>query len=217
MGRWLTAVVVGSAGGRGGRSLPGGPQSGPQPAGGVPRPCAALPGQGAGVPAADAFSAGQAVLGATSAALRGLGPGGVLDVGGTRLRVAAILPDQLVGAAELVVSRATGAALGVSHDRYLLVRASAGRAFTTSRLHRRLLPLLPASLGIDRDVEVRAPGDSPYLRAGDAVLPPVAVKTLFGEFAARPGPVPGTITVDPVWAAAHLQTTRIPLLGTVTC
>ncbi len=169
-------------------------------------------------PSIDALAAGQAILGATSASLRGLGPGGIVDLGAReRLRIAAILPDQLVGAAEIVVSRGTGRRIGISHDRYLLVRATPGHEVGTAALKRRLLPLLPASLGVDRAVEVRAPGDSPYLRAGDAVLPPVAVKTLFGEFAARPGRVPGTIQVDPAWGAEHLQTTTIPLLGRVTC
>jgi hypothetical protein len=169
-------------------------------------------------PSVDALAAGQAILGATSASLRGLGPGGTVELAhGIRLRIAAILPDQSVGAAELVVSRDTGARIGIAHDRYLLVRADPGRRMRTGSLKRRLLPLLPSSLGIDRAVEVRAPGDSPYLRAGDAVLPPVAVKSLFGEFAGRPGPVPGAIQVDPSWAAAHLETTRIPVLGEVTC
>ena len=66
------------------------------------------------VPPADrariaALADGQAILGATSAGLRGLGPGAVLAIGDRRIRIAAVLPDELVGAAELVVSRRTGA------------------------------------------------------------------------------------------------------------
>jgi hypothetical protein len=45
----------------------------------------------------------------------------------------------------------------------------------------------------------------------------VVVKTLFGEFAARPGRQPGTLQIDPAWAAAHIETTHVPLLGRVTC
>src|SRR4029079_1240897 len=141
----------------------------------------------------------------------------VIALGGERLRVAAVLPDQLVGAAEVVVSRRTGARIGVSHAPYALVRPDARPLITPESFRRRLTPLLPTSLGIDRAVQVRAPGDTPFFRAGDAVLPPVIVKSLFGEFAARRGRQPGTLQIDPAWTAAHIETTRVPLLGRVTC
>jgi hypothetical protein len=174
------------------------------------------------VPAADrpdvaALSDGGAILGATSAALRRLGPGSVMDVGGRTLRVAAVLPDQLVGAAELVVSNRVGARIGVRHDRYMLVQPARRRRMSPDAFRARIAPMLPASLGIDRAVQVRAPGDTPFFRAGDAVLPPVMVKGLFGEFAARRGRRPGTLRIDPAWTAAHIETTRVPLLGRVTC
>jgi hypothetical protein len=140
-----------------------------------------------------------------------------MDVGGTTLRVAAVLPDQLVGAAELVVSDRVGARIGVHHDRYMLVQPSRGRRMAPDAFRARIAPMLPASLGIDRAVQVRAPGDTPFFRAGDAVLPPVIVKSLFGEFAAQPGRRPGTLQIDPAWTAAHIETTRVPLLGRVTC
>jgi hypothetical protein len=67
-------------------------------------------------------------------------------------------------------------------------------------------------------VQVRAPGETPYFRAGDAVLPPVLLKSLFGEFAARPSPGnPGYLDVDPAWVRAHIVTTTVPVLGRVTC
>jgi hypothetical protein len=161
---------------------------------------------------------GEGILGATSASLRGLGPGAILDLGrGTRIRVAAVLPDDLVGAAELLVSKETGRRIGVEQDRYLLVQPAPGRRLSTGKLLRDLRPLLPSDLGVNRDVQVRSPGQTPYFRAGDAVLPPVLVKAFFGEFAARPGDEPGTLEVDPAWRASHLVTTRIPVLGTVTC
>jgi hypothetical protein len=174
------------------------------------------------VPATDrpdvaALSQGAAILGQTSATLRGLGAGSVLDVGGRTLRVAAVLPDQLVGAAELVVSNRVGERIGVHHDRYMLVQPARGRRMTPDAFRARIGPFLPASLAINRAVQVRAPGDTPYFRAGDAVLPPVAVKTLFGEFAARPGQRPGTLQIDPAWTAAHIETAHVPLLGRVTC
>jgi len=174
------------------------------------------------VPAADrasvaALADGDAILGATSAGLRGLGTGSVLELGGRRVRVAAVLPDQLVGAAELVVSRRTGAGIGVTRKRYLLVRPAAGHRMTARAFRARIAGFLPVSLGVDRAVQVRAPGDTPFFRAGDAVLPPVIVKSFFGEFAARPGEQPGTIQVDPDWVASHIETTSVPVLGRVTC
>jgi hypothetical protein len=174
------------------------------------------------VPPADrasvaALSSGEAILGSTSAGLRGLGIGSTLEIAGRSLRVAAVLPDQEVGAAELLVSDRTGAQLGVTQDRYLLVRPATGRRMTPNALRKRLTQLLPIGLGIDRAVQVRAPGDTPFFRAGDAVLPPVIVKSLFGEFAARPGARAGTVQIDPSWISAHIQTTSVPVLGRVTC
>jgi D-alanyl-D-alanine carboxypeptidase len=175
------------------------------------------------VPPADrptlaALEAGEGILGSTSASVRGLGPGAVLDVGRARVRIAAVLPDELVGAAELVVSSATGRRIGVTRDRHLLLRPAAGRRITAARLERLLRPLLPERLGVLRRVQVRAPGDTPFFRAGDAVLPPVLLKALFGEFAARPSPRhPGSLELDPAWVRSHLVTTRVPLVGRVTC
>ena len=166
-----------------------------------------------------ALADGQGVLGATSAALRGLGPGAELAFeGGTRIRIVDVLPDELVGASELLVSKATGAAIGVHRQRYLLLQPGDGRSVTSTELIRRLRPLLPADLGIYRRVQVRAPGETPFFRSGDAVLPPVMIKALFGEFAARV--IPGTggyLTVDPTWQARHIVTASVPILGHVTC
>jgi hypothetical protein len=166
-----------------------------------------------------ALGEGQGVLGATSASLRGLGPGSELAFrGGTMIRIVDVLPDELVGAAELLVSKSTGAAIGVHRQRYLLLQPRDGGSIDSAELRRRLRPLLPAVLGIYRRVQVRAPGETPYFRSGDAVLPPVMIKTLFGEFAARPSPGrPGYLDIDPAWVRANIATQTLPLLGRVTC
>jgi hypothetical protein len=62
----------------------------------------------------------------------------------------------------------------------------------------------------------RAPGETPYFRHGDAVLPPVTFKTFFGEFAGRPT-AGGWLRVDPAWEAEHITTEDVPILGRVTC
>jgi len=166
-----------------------------------------------------AIEDGEGILGSTSASVRRLGPGALLELGGgRRIRIAAVLPDELVGASELLVSKETGRRIGVTRDRYLLVRPVAGGSITSGSLRRAIQPLLPRELGVFRRVQVRAPGETPYFRAGDAVLPPVLLKALFGEFAARPAAGhPGSLEVDPSWMRTHLVTTRIPVLGDVLC
>jgi len=165
-----------------------------------------------------AVANGQGILGATSAGLRGLGPGAVLEVAGERIRIAAVLPDELVGAAELVVSLPMGRRIGIRNDRYLLIQTAEDQALTADRLKGFLRPLLPVTLGVNRAIQVRAPGDTPFFRAGDSVLPPVLVKALFGEFSARPRPgSPGELIVEPAWALDHMITTGLPLIGRVTC
>jgi D-alanyl-D-alanine carboxypeptidase len=167
-----------------------------------------------------AVNNGEGILGSTSASVRGLGPGAILELGeGARIRIAAVLPDELVGAAELLVSAETGRRIGVVHARYLLIQPREGRPMSSASLRRTIRPLLPDDLGVFGRVQVRAPGETPYFRAGDAVLPPVLLKALFGEFAARhaKGQL-GSLEVDPEWMSANLLTTRIPVVEKeVTC
>ena len=160
-----------------------------------------------------ALADGDGVLGESSAKLRGLGPGAVLEFGDVRVEVAAILPDELVGAHELLVSRDVGRRIGVTRDRYALL---VPRGEPTAR---ELDAIVREALPADALLRVRAPGDTPYFRHGDAVLPPVALKELFGEFAAKPraGSPPGFLTFDPEWIRTNIATERVPLLGEVTC
>jgi hypothetical protein len=71
---------------------------------------------------------------------------------------------------------------------------------------------LPAGLG----PRFRGPGETPFFRNGDAVLPQVLVKERFGEFAYRPGPG-RAFTEDPAWEAANIVSARMPILGRVRC
>ena len=159
-----------------------------------------------------ALSDGQGVLGESSAKLRGLGVGAVMRFGGVRVEIAAILADELVGAHELMVSREVGLRIGVVRDRYALLVPD-GEPNQRQIAKGVRLALAPGTL-----VRVRAPGDTPYFRHGDAVLPPVAIKELFGEFAAKPrAGQPGFLTADPAWVRTHIATQNVPLLGSVTC
>jgi hypothetical protein len=158
----------------------------------------------------------EALLGATSARLRRLGPGGRLRLaggggvppGGRWLTVAGVVDDALVGAAEVAVSGAGGRAVGVTRDRYALLAYRGGRAAVAEAVRRRLPAAVP--------VRLRGPGETPFFRAGDAVLPQAMVKERFGEFAWRPlgG---GDFVQDPAWQAADLATGRVPILGRVRC
>ena len=161
---------------------------------------------------------GQGILGQTSAKLRHLGPGGVMHfLGGGSVTIVGVLPDQLVGAAELVVTRATGAAIGIQQNRYLLFQPAPGLHPGDGQLEHRLRALLPAGTQYPV-VQVRAPGETPYLRMGDAVLPPALIKRRFGEWDGRPiAGGSGDIEIDPSWVTANIQTANLPVLGRVSC
>jgi hypothetical protein len=161
---------------------------------------------------------GQAILGQTSSKLRHLGPGGVMTfLGGASVTVIGILPDQLVGAAEVVVTRATGAAIGVLQNRYVLFQPETGLQPSDTRLENRFRLLLPPDAPYPV-VQVRAPGETKYLRQGDAVLPPALIKRRFGEWAGRPQPGDaGYIEIDPAWVQEHIVTAELPVIGRVSC
>lgn len=161
---------------------------------------------------------GEALLGETSAELRRLGPGGRVEFqGGFQVTVVGVLPDEQVGAAELVVDRATGAAIGVERERYVLLLPAAGRHPAAAVLRERLMRLLPPGQ-LYPTVQVRAPGQARYLRMGDAVLPPSVIKERFGEWSGYPDPAdPGAIQIDPRWVDRKIVTTTLPVLGEVTC
>lgn len=163
------------------------------------------------VPVAEAaavakLAPGEALLGATSAELRGLGPGATLELaGGHRVVVRAVVEDTAVGAAELVVARGSGLPIGT--ERFVLLTYHGDRAALEAAI-RDLT---------DVEVRVRGPGETSYLRHGDAVLPQAIVKREFGEFAYRLAGDGRRIEQDPDWRVANLVTEEVPLLGAVTC
>ena len=161
-------------------------------------------------PAVEALAGGGALLGETSAELRGMDGGGILRFGPRSVRVGGVIADELVGAHEVVVSVGTGARLGITTPRYLLVVPREGVA--PRAVERGVRRSVPAGTRI----RVRAPGETPVFRHGDAVLPQVRLKELFGEFTARPDG-DGTITPDPRWVRENIRTARVPILGQVHC
>jgi hypothetical protein len=161
---------------------------------------------------------GQAILGQTSARLRHIGPGGVIRFqGGSSVTVIGVVPDELVGAAEVVVNRATGLLIGVRQNRYLLFQLSAGLQPSDQQLERRFRAVLPPGLPYPV-VQVRAPGETRYARADDGTLPQALIKRRFGEWAGTPQSADaGLLEIDPTWIQDHIVTVTIPVLGRVSC
>ena len=158
-----------------------------------------------------ALRAGTAVLGERSARLRRLGPGGTLTFRTGTVRVGAIVPDEAVGWAEVLLNREVGHRLGITHERYLLAQSS--RALGRPTWKRMLMPFV----GND-PLRVDIPGGTRFVRVASGVNPPILVKEVFGEFAATPrSDDPAYLTIQPSWVERNIVTTEVPLLGTVTC
>jgi hypothetical protein len=158
-------------------------------------------------PSLSGLSDGTSLLGSTSARLRQLDQGVELRLGdGTTLPVTGVIDDALVGAAELVVNHETGTELGVVTPRFLLLVHRGARSDLEEAV--RSAANVP--------VRIRAPGETPYLRHGDAVLPQSLIKDQFGEFALRPGS-DRQFTIEPAWVNSSIVTDQVPTLGTVRC
>jgi hypothetical protein len=159
---------------------------------------------------------GQGILSESEANLRKLGPGStLLFKGEQKVEVVGTLPDALMGAYELLVPRETGQKLGVTTERYVLFHVKANATVTPQNLIPSFGDLLPVDTSYPA-VEVRAPGDTAYLRANDRVMPPLFLKETFGEFQARPSSA-GNIKIDKRWVQDHIQSARVSVLGTITC
>jgi D-alanyl-D-alanine carboxypeptidase-like protein len=155
---------------------------------------------------------GNAVLSEASAALRRLGTGGSLVFGDQTIRVGAVVPNDLVGWSEMMVSRETGARFGIANERYML--ALTQKDFTENSFRALIAPLLAPGTRI----RVDAPGTTPYVRVASGVRPVVIFKRVFGEFAAAPASPDGVyLAIDPKWVAKHIVTREVPLLGRVEC
>lgn len=162
-------------------------------------------------PQVAALRPGSVALSETSARLRRLQVGDTLTLhGGRRFAVGAVVDDEMVGAAEVVLTSRDARLMGVARPRFLLV-SYRGQRTAVERAIRRALP-------DDVSARIRGPGETPFLRHGDAVLPQALVKATFGEFAYRP-PSPGErdFVQDPRWVREHIVGASVPILGKVSC
>jgi hypothetical protein len=161
---------------------------------------------------------GEGILSQSEANLRGLGEGATLTFEtGQIVAITGILPDHLMGSYELLTTRTTAETIGVTHERYVLFHLKPNASAVATRLASLFLPYIPPDhpYGV---AEVRAPGETRYLRANDRELPPVLLKQRFGEFTAYPGPeAGGQWRIDPAWIDAHILTRKLPVLGETTC
>jgi hypothetical protein len=157
-----------------------------------------------------ALQPGEALLGATSAMLRRAGPGAVLELAnGARVTVAGVIADQVVGAAELVVDRASAGAIGIDTPRFLLVSYRGDR----TPLEHEIGAVLPPGVR----ARFRSRGETPFLRHADAVLPQALIKARFGEFSYQPPRSDRFFEEDPAWPADNIVTKDVPILGSIRC
>jgi hypothetical protein len=156
-----------------------------------------------------ALNAGQVALGSSSAALRGAGVGSELELVGWdgrihRRVVGALVPDERVGWAEVVLSIADAASMGVSRPLSLELWGASRVALDGALA---AAGPMPVRLGVDRSWAAPSP---------DAPLPAIRVKQLVGEVAYRPAGG-DAVVLDPAWTGAYIVSERVPVLGTVTC
>lgn len=161
---------------------------------------------------------GEAILSERAAQLRGLGAGSTLVFdGGEQLTVIGTLPDVLMGGHEVLVTRDTGRRVGVATDRYAIFHVRPTEGVRPGALIDAFRELLPADTPYPA-IEVRAPGETTFLRANDRSMTPLQLKRAFGEFQAHPDERDGdALVIDPGWIQDHVRSAALPLLGTVTC
>lgn len=152
---------------------------------------------------------GDALLADTETRLRGAGSGLRLKLSSGKLRATGVLSDVAAGGYEIVTTGPLPRAW-TQVDRFVLMHLKPG--VDRERVRRRIEPLLEEG----QLLRVKAQGETPFLRYGDAVLPQLLIKETFGEFAARPLP-DGRIAIDPRWTTANIRSGRVPVLGEVSC
>jgi hypothetical protein len=147
------------------------------------------------------------VLSRTGAELRRLRVGDRLQLsGGPALLVSGLVDDALIGGYEAALDRDAAARYGLRKATYLLLRPRGTRAGLEAAV-RKLIP--------GRALRFRVPGERPYLRAGDGVLPLGQVKARFGQFAMRASG--SAVAIDPHWVQANIVRGTVPVLGAVRC
>ncbi|HET7482407.1 MAG TPA: M15 family metallopeptidase [Actinomycetota bacterium] len=158
-------------------------------------------------PAVLALGPHEALLAEDEAKLRG--DADTLHLRGGDYRIVGTISDVGTGGYEALVA-APAPDTWTIVDRALLIEL----AHRSDR--RRVSASIRSQLAPGQMLRLRAKGETPYLRYGDAVLPQLIVKKNFGEFGAVPHP-DGTISIERRWIARNIVDAHVPLLGRVTC
>lgn len=157
----------------------------------------------------DALGPDEAALGTTSAEVRRLGVGGRLTLdSGRTLTVLAVLPDEEVAGAEVVIAPGMAADEGIGGAKFLLAKPSGS-------LDEGVGAVRSATSG-GSTLRVRTSADASWLRHADAVAPQALIKRDFGEFAVAQGSG-REVSITPGFADADIVTETVPLLGEVRC
>lgn len=149
------------------------------------------------------------VLARTEARLRRGDDGMTIAFDGRTARVSGVVSDQTANGYEGLM-RGPVPATWTRADRFVLVKTR------NERVRTNVEETLRSMLAPGQVLRVRALGETPLLRYGDAVLPQMTIKAAFGEFAARPLPT-GSIQIQPQWVERNIKTARVRVLGEVTC
>lgn len=157
-----------------------------------------------------ALRPGQALLAQSESELRGAGSGLHIRMqGGLSVDVSGVVSDVTTQGYEALLAGPTPKTW--QHlDRFVLMHVTSRSARQT------VTSLLTKMLDPGRVLRIRAQGETPFLRYGDAVLPQLHVKSAFGEFAAAPND-DGTIVTQPSWRRKNIASKSVPILGSITC
>ncbi|MGH2695281.1 MAG: M15 family metallopeptidase, partial [Actinomycetota bacterium] len=144
-----------------------------------------------------------------SAELRRTAPGSTIQLIDRAVTVTGAVTDETANGYEALMGGPVPGAWDRA-DRFVLVRLKrpGARAAVERAVRSLLVP--------DQVARVRAQGETPFLRYGDAVLPQLVLKKVFGEFSARPLST-GSLAIDPRWVRENIVTAQVPVIGEVSC
>lgn len=153
---------------------------------------------------------GGAILSRTGAALRGISDRGYLQFGATTVPVVGVAEDLYLRRHEVVVSHATGTAIGLNETDYLLIgleQLSAGKAVEDA---------IRGAVPPQATFRVRGPEGSGASSHPSPLLSLGEIKSTFGEFPAVNG-AGSDIRIDQAWIDSNTEMANIPLLGIFRC
>jgi D-alanyl-D-alanine carboxypeptidase len=156
-----------------------------------------------------ALQPGQAVLAQTESEIRGAGAGLKIDSQGGPLLVTDVVSDATTQGYEALLAGPIPDTW-MRSDRFVLMHV------TNRSAQAKVARLIRQRLEPGRVLRIRAQGETPFLRYGDAVLPQLVVKANFGEFSAQPN-TDGTVMTGSVWRRKNITRRSLPILGDVTC